>query len=160
MSLKKIHSVERKILNVLCFGLIMEGKGFENILLMANESIDNNIQFNVIGSLPQNPSNAAIDVLKRIQTHSKIKYYGFLEEKDLLNLFDFMDIIYLPFDKGVTERRTSFMTCMGFGKIIITTRPLVPIDGLVEGENIFFIDDLSKDSFYSIINKIKAYRRI
>ena len=143
-------------LNILYFGYIMDGKGLENYFSFAEKDNSDNFQFHIIGSLPENPNPIAKKLLDKISNSSVIKYLGFVPEDELIKNFDSIDIVYLPYEGGVTERRTSFMTVMGFGKIVITTKPKIEINGLIEGENVFFIDDLSSKSFNSIITKVKA----
>ncbi len=143
-------------LNILYFGYIMDGKGLENYFSFAEKDNSDNFQFHIIGSLPENPNPIAKKLFDKISKSSVIKYLGFVPEDELIKNFDSIDIVYLPYEGGVTERRTSFMTVMGFGKIVITTKPKIEINGLIEGENVFFIDDLSSKSFNSIITKVKA----
>lgn len=141
-------------INIVYFGYIMEGKGL-NIYLNAAEKLSGeDYSFNVIGSLPENPNTRAQKIYNEIVDSPFINYLGFVEVTELSDKFNDMDVVYLPFKEGVTERRTSFMTAMGFGKIVITTRPNINIDGLIEGENVFFMDDFSMDSFNNILIQI------
>jgi len=153
-----VHSSQevKSRINILYFGYIMSGKGIENYVSFAEKYELDDIQFNIIGSLPEHPNSFAKELYIKIKNSPFIKYFGFVQEEELIKHFHSIDIVYLPYGEGVSERRTSFMTVMGFGKIVITTKPQIKINGLIDGENVFFIDELSNESFNSIITEIKA----
>lgn len=149
-------------ISVLYFGYIMEGKGLENYFEIAQRLAGENFKFFVIGSLPENPNSKAEEIFNRLKNSSFINCLGFVEKSELSKHFQEMDVVYLPFKEGVTERRTSFMTAMGFGKIVITSKPHIAINGLVSEENVFFMDDFSAKAFERLLNTIKKldYQKI
>lgn len=154
-SLEKKETIFNNKLRLLYFGFIMEGKGLENFISLSERVENINLEFVVIGSLPENSSPVANKLFEKIKKSNLIKYYGYVDEKELIEYFSRIDIVYLPYNNGVTERRGSFMVAMGFGKMVITTKPQFNIYGLIDGENVFFLDDLSNESFNSIVKKIK-----
>jgi glycosyltransferase involved in cell wall biosynthesis len=54
-------------------------------------------------------------------------------------MFSSAHISILPFEDGLSERRTSFMTAMAFGVPFVTSLPKFPIEGLINGHNIVYL---------------------
>ena len=144
---------------ILYFGFIMEGKGLDILidLLESEPELNNRFEFHIVGSLPENPGAQAVELHSRIASSTHLKYHGFLEESAFGDLLKTTDLIFLPYNKGVTERRGSFMTCMAFGKPVITSAPAYTIAGLEDCENVLFLTSLQKEVIVEKLRRVSEY---
>lgn len=150
-----ISSSGKKI-KLLYFGLIMEGKGLEPLLnfFQKESSFFEKFELNIMGGLPDVVKDSDLKLLDKINRTKSVNYWGFIKNEDLPMKFSIVDAVILPFEKGLTERRTSFMTAAGFGKLVLTTRGQYDIEGLKDGENIIYLKDLSGRELEKVLNQL------
>lgn len=134
--------------NLLYFGNIMQGKGLEILLKAFEDYPELNQKFNlhIAGNFPEAPNKKTIELKEKIQKSGFAIYHGYLTREQLAKLFSSINIVCLPYNQGVTIRRSSFMTSMGFAKFVITTKSKFEIADLEHMKNVYFIENLtSKD---------------
>lgn len=150
------QSFSDKKFKLLYFGLLMEGKGLEIILDFFSKKsfFFEKIEFHIIGGLPHIVKNSDLRLHEKINQIKSVKYHGFVKNEDLPMMFNLMDIVILPFEKGLTERRTSFMTAAGFGKLVLTTKGQCEIEGLRHEENIMYLKNLSETEIEKALSQL------
>ncbi|MHB8853327.1 MAG: glycosyltransferase family 4 protein [Ignavibacteriaceae bacterium] len=158
--LPKIMNPQPSKYNLLYFGYIMQGKGLDILLDAFTESTELKDKFvlHLAGNTPEIPNRETKALLDLIMKFDFLNYHGFVPTEELSTLFYSIDIVCLPFKNGVTIRRGSFMTSIAFGKPVLTTKSKHPIDGLKENENVFFINQLSKESLISELISISKFK--
>ena len=146
-------------ISVLYFGYIMEGKGLPQLLdtFDSDETIRSRFDLHIVGTIPERPSKNNELLFERVKSAAFLTHHGYLPMPELQKMMRSADLIFLPFESGVTERRGSFMACMAFAKPVITTRPQIPIDGLIEKKNVFYLDSVGSDEIKSALFAITKY---
>lgn len=143
---------------ILYFGYVRQGKGIEIMLecLTRNVDLRQAFEFHVAGSSPHSPTVADAELLERIKKAEWMVFHGHLDDPALAKLFDEVDGVLLPYDDGLTERRGSFMAAVAFGKAVITTAPLMPIDGLQHMTNVIYMDSSSAEALAEVLHYVAA----
>jgi len=149
-------------LRVCYWGLIMKSKGLENLVIELEKMDNEFFEFSVIGDLPYNYKFEDIKIYEMIIHSERIKFYGFLENEELIKKLSEIDIVILPFEDGVTERRGSFMLSMQVGKVVITSRPKITIPDLIDKKNVLFFDNIKeiREILYKIFNSKETLKEI
>ncbi len=127
----------------LVFGLIRSGKGIDSVVNAFERSgkLRNVCELHIAGSLPEVHTADDLQLLERIKTLSFVRYHGYLSWSQLRELFSAVHFFVLPFAEGLSERRGSFMAAMAAGKPVVTVTPAIPIEGLVDGHNVLYLND-------------------
>jgi glycosyltransferase involved in cell wall biosynthesis len=148
---------DNRKLRALYFGFIRAGKGIETMLhtFNNNEEIRQHWELHVVGGLSDSAQSSEQSILDDIKKSSFVTYHDYLPGVQLQKVFAECDVFLLPFDEGLTERRGSFMAGMAFGKPIITTKPLYPIDGLQNDINIFFLEHLTSAELERALRQVE-----
>jgi glycosyltransferase involved in cell wall biosynthesis len=130
---------------LLFFGFVQQGKGLDVALdtFERSDYLRSRFEFRVVGGNAAVRKQPEERLLERIRKSKFIAHEDYLSENDLQEVFQATDVFLLPFADGVSERRTSFMTGMWFGKSVVTTKPAVPIEGLVHMDTVILMDELS-----------------
>jgi glycosyltransferase involved in cell wall biosynthesis len=134
---------------LLCyFGFVNESKGGETLFRALAEVVRRGRQVKLLmiggqvgDSDPTNMAYAehvqALGIALGLRDH--ILWTGYTDAGQVsANLFA-ADICVLPYRDGASYRRGSFMAALAHGLPIVSTRPRVPIDTLVDGDNILLV---------------------
>ncbi len=141
-------------LSFLAVGRLAEQKGFD-LLIEAIRDFnqvypDNNCVFNVVGSGPMET-----DLKQKALTAPNVVFHGFVDEATLMKLYSEADIYLL------TSREEPFglvlIEAWAAGMPILATKTEGPVDMLKDGENGWFIENISvnaiKDGIVDLYNK-------
>lgn len=150
----KINSTDT--VNIAFWGFIMKGKGIQKYINAANNFEFEKVKFYFIGDVPESPSNEDINLKNKLLNSKKIEFLGFLNDEELIRKLQEIQIIILPFEDGVSERRSSFMLAMQLGRVVLTTTPKYKISGLINNVNVLFIENCLDDLKLKIINLIES----
>jgi len=133
---------KREKLNLLYFGFMYRGKGLDVLLELFREDglVSEKYSLHLVGGTLSIDEKYERGLLDLIIQSGRIINHGFLSEEDVVRVFTEMDVVVLPFEDGASGRRSSFLTAMAFGKPVVTTRPLIPMEGLEHGRNVLFVD--------------------
>lgn len=139
--------VKNEKIDLLYFGYIMHGKGLEFLLNAFEEFPELREKFNlhIVGNIPEVPNKETLALIRKVQTSYYINYHGYLNREQLTAFFPLIDVVCLPYIQGVTIRRGSFMTAMGYGKLVLTTRSKIKIENLEHLKNVYFIENPSSN---------------
>jgi glycosyltransferase involved in cell wall biosynthesis len=111
---------------VVFFGLLHENKGvrrmFESFAIVRASHPEARLLMLTEFSPEENPFHAELDSLtKELHIRDAVIWKDFRDSKDVSELLTSSDIAFMPFEDGVTLRRTSFMAVMGHGLPTVTT---------------------------------------
>lgn len=130
------------------FGFAYKGKGLEKVIDIFHEinKINSNIKLKLLCELNYDNKYHAM-ILKKIKDKNiedNVIITGYLNNEETGIEIDSIDVALLPFDDGLTLRRSSMLTFISFGIPIVTS------EGDKECLSIF---DKNKDIFMSNDNK-------
>lgn len=140
------------------WGYIMRGKGILNFLNFVESFNDETAEFLFIGDVPETASDYDRELKEKVRSCSKLKFLGYLTDDNLISTILKFDILILPYEDGLTERRGSFMLAMQLGKVVITTRPKFQIPGLVNNFNVIYFDTM--DELNQIVKKLISDKQL
>lgn len=141
---------------LLFFGLIQEGKGVDVIVdvFERSKALRDAFELRIVGGMAAVSKPSEAKLFKRVKESKILLHNEFLTETDLEAVLNDSDLLLLPFSEGVSERRTTFMTGMAFGKATVTTRPPVPIPGLVHMRNVILLDGADEDNLEELLTSL------
>lgn len=149
--IEKSNKSKDKIL-IAYWGYIMRGKGILNFLDFVKMFKDDRVNFLFIGDIPENASDYDYELKEKVCSSPNLKFLGYLVDYELINTLRQIEILILPFEDGLTERRGSFMLAMQLGKTVITTKPKYQIPDLFNYYNIIFYEKI--DELPKIVNNL------
>jgi glycosyltransferase involved in cell wall biosynthesis len=142
-------------IRILYFGLIRAGKGLQTILrVFEDNEIAKKFSLHITGDLPAMAGMSDKKLFEIVQTQRAWKYHGYLSFKELQSMFHETDLVLLPFETGLTERRGSFMVSASFGKTVLTTKPTHQIDNLVHKSNVLFLNDNDELTLHDMLLEV------
>jgi len=141
------------------FGFINPEKGVETLIdaFAIAKKKDPNLHLLMIGDIHTDKSGVLHEyyesILKRVndkELNETISFTGFCDDYDVSNYMLSSDLIIFPFKKGLTSKRTSFLSALSHEKPIISTFSDFLPDGIVDGENCIIVrpedpDELSRE---------------
>lgn len=127
---------------IVYFGTIKPKKGIE-LLLNTFNTIHHQIpktKLFLLGHLDEEFYNNYLhDHIERMKNPDSVILTGSLDARAISHILQLADVCVLPFPDGVSGKRGSFMAAMYHRLPIVTTRPQVPFDGLIDGENVLLV---------------------
>lgn len=120
---KFTKALPRKLNEIIYFGLIMPGKGLEEVLRLAKliKSRGSSLEIRVIGNAPEKHV-AYFDRLRRLASDLPIIWEHGLTREQISERLASSSIAYLPFPDGASERRASLKAALVSGVVVVTTR--------------------------------------
>ncbi|MCX7983461.1 MAG: glycosyltransferase [Bacteroidetes bacterium] len=130
-------------LKVLYFGFLREGKGIVPFIELFENDTELSKYFSlcIVGGFRYLDKEKERSVQTLLENSKLVKFFGYIDKKDVCALYQDSHIALLPYEDGVSERRGSFLTAMAFGKIVVTTKPKYRIEGLYHRDNVWFIEN-------------------
>jgi glycosyltransferase involved in cell wall biosynthesis len=120
------------------FGMIYPGKGLDLLLdvLEAVKKEGFQFQFKLIGgSIIYHPAfhEEFLNKIRQKRLEGFVDYLGLLPAEEVSKGFQTSRFLFLPYDKGVSDRRGTFMAALEHGKPILTAPPVVPMSFIKNG---------------------------
>lgn len=109
---------ERKY-DLIYFGLISPNKGIEDFITVINELKNPNLKVAIIGMVPE-LSQGYLKIIRNNILGKGIQLILNNSDNEVAKILANSRIAFLPFPDGVSERRGSYLACMGNGNLIIT----------------------------------------
>lgn len=125
-----------------CFGAVRPGKGIEFLLRAFHELLQKHPEARLlfIGRIYENYYEQSIrGMIEDRQLSSNVTFTGPCEQDEISQYFALASMCVLPFEDGVSTKRTSFMAALQHGLPTITTRSDFLPDGLVDYENVILV---------------------
>lgn len=123
------------------FGMLYPGKGLHRLLDVAKTLAgERDLDFRLLivgGGLSDNPwyRQEMLGLTRQWGLEDKVTWTGSLPAAEVSRVLTASDLVLLPFEGGVSDRRGSLMAALSHGKAVVTTRPAIPIDDFRNGEN-------------------------
>lgn len=119
----QVHS-EQSIVGY--FGFLCEGKGVETLLKACKILVKKGIDFKLLTVSELKPYSTSYHkkiskIIEELKLENYIHFTGFLDPKNTSRYLQCMDLIVLPFDKGINFRRGSLMAAIAHKLPIVVT---------------------------------------
>jgi glycosyltransferase involved in cell wall biosynthesis len=120
------------------FGMIYPGKGMD-VLLDVVETVKNKgyqFQFKLIGgSIIYHPGfhDEFLSKICQKRLEGVVDYMGMLPTEEVFRWLQASRFLFLPYDKGLSDRRGTFMAALAHGKPVLTAPPVVPMPFIKNG---------------------------
>jgi glycosyltransferase involved in cell wall biosynthesis len=141
------------------FGMLYPGKGIETILdvigALSKKKVPIKCKF--IGGPFKNSEALERQLRQDIRAkglEGHIEYLGRIHEEEVSRLLQMSRFIFLPYDRGVSDRRGTLMAALRNGKTVLTTPPAVELPFLKNNVNILWPENVSTEGFVDIIEKL------
>ncbi len=124
------------------FGVIRPGKGIEFLLNASHKALQKYPEAKLlfIGRIYENYYEQSIKgMIEDEQLGSNVIFTGSCEQSEIPLYFALADMCVLPFEDGVSTKRTSFMAALQHNLPTITTKGDFLPDGLVDYENVILV---------------------
>ena len=125
------------------FGMSYPGKGMTTLFETTRMLLEKGHQIQLLvigGGISDVPEY--IDEKRRLTSRLGIEgwviWTGRIPAQDVSALLDGSRLALLPYDSGVSDRRSSLMVALAHGKAVVTTRPAVPVALFKNRENMIW----------------------
>lgn len=141
------------------FGMIYPDKGVEMILDVVEAVMRKGLRFafKFIGGGIIYHSSYHTDFLHKLhrrRLEGVVDYLGLLPSEDVSRWLLGSRFVFLPFDRGLSDRRGSFMAALAHGKPILTAPPVVPMSFIKNGIHALWPDKASVSSYAELFIRL------
>jgi len=141
------------------FGMLYPGKGL-NLILDVLEVLKERKQkfvFKFIGGGMLNHEFYETNLQKKIKERSlddQVEYLGRIPENEVSKWLNKSRFIFLPYERGLSDRRGSFMAAIAQGKAILSSPPVVVMPLLKNGVNVLWPIKASVEEYIKLTEKM------
>jgi glycosyltransferase involved in cell wall biosynthesis len=151
------NSNDSKIISF--FGMLYPGKGLDLILNVLEELSQkyNNFNFKFIGGGMLNHESyerAFLKEIKRRKLIGRVELLGLISPKEVSKWLGISRFVFLPYERGLSDRRGSLMAAIDHGKAILTAPPAVPMNLFKNGKNILWPNRPSQNEYVELAEKL------
>jgi glycosyltransferase involved in cell wall biosynthesis len=141
------------------FGMIYPNKGVEMILDVLEAVMRKGLRFTFkfIGGGIIYHSSYHTDFLSKLHKRrlvGVVDYLGLLPAEDVSRWLLASRFVFLPFDRGLSDRRGSFMAALAHGKPILTAPPVVPMPFIKNGIHALWPEEPTVSSYAELFIKL------
>jgi glycosyltransferase involved in cell wall biosynthesis len=134
------------------FGMMYPGKGLDLVLdvLEKLKNRKNRFHFNFIGGgiiYYPNYQNEFRKKIKKRGLNEIVDYLGFVPDNEVSKWLTMSRFIFLPYDRGISDRRGTFMAAISHRKPVLTSPPTIPIPFLKNGVNVLWPVEVLIDKY-------------
>ena len=134
------------------FGMLYPGKGLELILDTLEELKRKGVRytFKFIGDgiiYFNTYTNLFLRSIQRRRLDDEVEWLGQLPADDVSEWLSKSRFVFLPYEKGLSDRRGSFMAAIAHGKAVLTSPPIVPMEFLKNGINVIWPNENSLPAY-------------
>jgi glycosyltransferase involved in cell wall biosynthesis len=149
--------IENSHIPLFCwFGMLYPGKGLELILDALSELKKRGLKFSfkfIGGDIIYYKSYGA-DLKERIQKRRLedfVEHLGHLPVEKVSQWLNKSRFVFLPYDKGFSDRRGSFIAAVVHGKAVLTSPPVVPMPFFKQNVNVIWPNEHSTLAYVSLL---------
>ena len=141
------------------FGMLYPGKGLYLILDVLEELIKrgHHFAFKFIGGwIIYHKSYEATfrNDIKARNLNGTVETLGMIPARDVSTWLNKSRFVFLPYDSGLSDRRSSFMTALVHGKAILTSPPIVEMPFFKNGVNVLWPDEPTVQNYTQLIEQL------
>lgn len=151
------------------FGLLHESKGVEVLFraLARLLEVGERVKLLMVGGKTGASDPTTTDYARRMEAleqklglADQLLWTGYVDDEEVSANLLASDICVLPYKDGVSLRRGSLMAALTHGLPIISTRPIIQMKELVEGENIVLVSPHDVEALVAKIQELIASERL
>jgi len=146
--------IEEDDLVICYFGAVRRGKGIQLLLKVFHKLLQRHSETKMLflGRIFQNYYQESVKTLvDSMQLNSNVIFTGMCEQSEICQYFALASMCVLPFEDGVSTKRTSFMAALQHDLPTITTEGELLPEGLVDHENVILTKCGDGEMLYSKI---------
>lgn len=141
------------------FGMLYPGKGLDLILdtLEKLRRRGNRFSFKFIGGGMLDFKLYEEDFHKKIESRNladNVKHLGLIPPKEVSEWLTRSRFLFLPYERGLSDRRGSFMAAIVHGKAVLTSPPAVEMPFFRKGINVLWPDEPSLDGYVELVERL------
>jgi glycosyltransferase involved in cell wall biosynthesis len=141
------------------FGMLYPGKGLDLILDVLEElnRKDYDFCFKFIGGGMLNQESYERTFLSKIKSRNltgKVELMGLIPAEEVSKWLNTSRFIFLPYERGLSDRRGSLMAAIEHEKAILTSPPAVAMRFFKNGENILWPKHPSYSEYIELAEKL------
>jgi glycosyltransferase involved in cell wall biosynthesis len=143
------------------FGFVHESKG-PDVLVEALSALEPRYRLVFLGSaLGESDLERNAAALARLKVQidaagldTRIRWTGFLSDRDLSAHFQAVDLMVMPYREGVSLRRGTLMAILSQGRPLVTTAPARPLRELQHGRHLYLVERADADALVTGIRTV------
>jgi glycosyltransferase involved in cell wall biosynthesis len=125
------------------FGMLYPGKGLDLILDTLQKLAEKNcrFQFKFIGGKIIHYQDYEAQFLEKVASrglNGVVEYLGFLPPREVSSWLNRSRFVFLPYERGLSDRRGSLMAALAHGKPVLSTHPVAPMPFFINNRNILW----------------------
>lgn len=141
------------------FGMLYPGKGLNLILDVLETLKKRELQFSfkIIGGGIIYYKNFESDFkndLKKRELDGMVEHIGHLPAKEVSKWLRRSRLVFLPYDRGMSDRRGSFMAAIRHGNAVLTSPPVVPLPFLKRDINVMWPHEPTVSGYVSLLERM------
>ena len=138
------------------FGMLYPGKGLDLILdvLEVLKRRGNRFSFKFIGGGMLDYQSYEEDFRKKIEERDLneiVDHLGLIPAEKVSDWLTRSRFLFLPYERGLSDRRGSFMAAIAHGKAVLTSPPAVEMPFFRKGINVLWPDEPSLDGYVELM---------
>jgi glycosyltransferase involved in cell wall biosynthesis len=141
------------------FGMLYPGKGLDLILDTLEElkKRGEHFSFKFIGGKIIYYQSYERDFKRNLEKRKLkdvVDQIGYVPSKEVSEWLTKSRFVFLPYDKGLSDRRGTFMAAIAHGKPVLTSPPIVPKSFLKNGINVIWPNEICLDAYVEMAQKL------
>lgn len=141
------------------FGMIYPGKGLDLLIevLEAVKKAGYQFQFKVIGGgIIYHPTSHEefLTKIRHARLGGVVDYLGLLPSEEVSQWLQASRFLFLPYEKGLSDRRGTFMAALAHGKPVLTAPPVVPLPFIKTGIHALWPEKADVSSYAELFIKL------
>lgn len=159
--LKKTHVPENGTCEPIIsyFGMLYPGKGLDIILeVLAKLKRRGNIfHFKFLGGGMRDHGHYEREFhnrIKRLALDGSVEHSGLIPEAEVSKWLDMSRFVFLPYNRGLSDRRGSFMAAIAHGKAVLTSPPAIGMPFLKNGWNVLWPEEHAPHQYVLLFEKL------
>lgn len=134
---------KKKVPVISCFGMLYPGKGVGLILDTIEELKRRKVAFifSFIGGEIIYHRDFKKRLLRDVEYRGLkniIEFTGFISEQEVSDRLRESQFLFMPYTRGLSDRRSTFMAAITHGKPVLTSAPILPLPFLKNGINVLW----------------------
>jgi glycosyltransferase involved in cell wall biosynthesis len=156
--LEEKYKLRRGVPIVSYFGMCYPGKGMA-VLFETAKLLKKSLDFRMLvigGGMSDDETHyeQAREKVRACGVDDNVTWTGRLAAEDVSTLLSRSDVVLLPYELGVSDRRGSLMAALAHGKAIVTAAPSIPGFPFKRWENMVWPDSYDAKEFAELVARV------
>lgn len=141
------------------FGMLYSGKGIDLILncLFELQKRGHKFKFNFLGGGMLNHRSYEIEFRNKIfskNLDNVVYHMGILSPDEVSKRISESKFMFMPYERGLSDRRGTFMAAIAHGKAVLTSPPIVKMPFLINGFNVLWPEQANLKGYVEMLESM------